>query len=463
MVWISRVKVSLVLGDLSGLAACRLMCETADVPNAMEPSSAAQLTTFTEAHLEDVSTPLCSSFDDSSGGVADRGGSAKFPESLGVWAIQTESVPTEISTTIPLDVQHNIGDVDIAAQDYPLDVSTGLALWKSVRGGGLISAPATDNPTSPPRTLETDGSNLPLHVPELLPGGLDIDTAPSDTSPFEEGGRVQRPQLMDDRKRNSASPTGELSSSVGQEDTPRAACGISANTPPSDRSSCDREHSTRSADTINDADTEGGDSDGPPLRRRRRRMQPHIRGSNSASSPLPARSSSLSIEVESITALLRRKRVRRRRRMRSGSAPSDTDDTPTNMFMSRSSRGGGERWPVPCFVERKMVGSQEVITIEVQAFDLRASSGRDFVLSPSDDTSQTTPRKGAASGSQRRARFSRAEEDLLVELKERRDPKISWKEIQRHFPNRTTGSLQVHYSTRLKGRCPRKRAAASKM
>jgi hypothetical protein len=47
-----------------------------------------------------------------------------------------------------------------------------------------------------------------------------------------------------------------------------------------------------------------------------------------------------------------------------------------------------------------------------------------------------------ACGSRRRARFSRAEEDLLIKLKERRDLKLSWREIQRHFPNWTIGSLQ---------------------
>jgi hypothetical protein len=110
-----------------------------------------------------------------------------------------------------------------------------------------------------------------------------------------------------------------------------------------------------------------------------------------------------------------------------------------------------------------MIGSQEVISIEVPAFDLYARSGRDSALSCSGDTSQTTPIRGAARQGRRGAGFLRAEEDLLVELKERREPKLSWREIKRHFPNRTTGSLQVHYSTRLKGRRPRKRAAAIKM
>jgi hypothetical protein len=123
----------------------------------------------------------------------------------------------------------------------------------------------------------------------------------------------------------------------------------------------------------------------------------------------------------------------------------------------------GEWRPIQCFVQQKTMGSQEVITIQMPAFDLYTRSGQAATLSPSDDTSQTTPIRGAARQGRRGAGFLRAEEDLLVELKERREPKLSWREIKRHFPNRTTGSLQVHYSTRLKGRRPRKRAAANKM
>ena len=169
------------------------------------------------------------------------------------------------------------------------------------------------------------------------------------------------------------------------------------------------------------------------------------------------------MEVESTTALRRRKRLRRRKGMRRDSPAPDTDDTSTSLTTSMSSRGSGERWPVQCYVERTMIGSQEVITIQVPAFDLCAKSGRDSALSPSGDTSQKTPILGIVRGGRRRARFSRAEEDLLIELKERREPKLSWREIKRHFPQRTTGSLQVHYSTQLKVRRPWRHAAAKKM
>lgn len=48
------------------------------------------------------------------------------------------------------------------------------------------------------------------------------------------------------------------------------------------------------------------------------------------------------------------------------------------------------------------------------------------------------------------ARVLSNEDELLIELKERR--KLKWKEIGEYFPKRSVGSLQVRYSTRLKSR-----------
>ena len=190
MVLIPRVKVSLVLNDL--VAACRLMREDSDIRNAIGTSSAAQAATSTAAHLEDVSTLLGNPFDHSRGGVADRGGSIIAQEPLDVWATQIHSVPAGTLGAVPLDVQHNGGDIGIAAQDCPLHDSASLALWEAFRGEVSISAPATDGPTSPPRTPKPDGSNLPLHTPQLPPGGPDINMALSNKPPLEEGDRVQQ-------------------------------------------------------------------------------------------------------------------------------------------------------------------------------------------------------------------------------------------------------------------------------
>ena len=363
-----------------------------------------------------------------------------------------ESMHAGTSNTVQPDVQHNSGDVGIAVQDYRSDDGASLALWAAFREEEeSISVPATDNPTSPSRTLETDGPNLPLHATELSPGSPNIDMAPSDKSPLEEGDCMQQPQLIDDRERNSTGPTVVESSPVEQDHISRAACDMSANSVPSEGLTYDRAHLSHSAGTTDAANLDGSDSDGPPLARRRRQALWRIRGSQSPSPPLNPRSSTHSTEMESTTALRRRKRVRRRKGMRRDFLAPETDDISTNLSMSMSNNEGEWR-PIQCFVQQKTTGSQEVITIQMPAFDLYTRSGLAATLSPSDDTSLTIPISSNAYGGRPRVRFSRAEEDLLVELKEQRGPKLSWREIQRRFPNRTTGSLQVHYSTHLKVR-----------
>ena len=88
-----------------------------------------------------------------------------------------------------------------------------------------------------------------------------------------------------------------------------------------------------------------------------------------------------------------------------------------------------------------MIGPWEVITIELPAFVLGTRSdgvsiliirfGRHRLLLP-------RSKAGAEPDSQK------AEDDLLVELTEQRDPKLSWKQIRKHFPNRTKASPLLH-------------------
>jgi hypothetical protein len=85
------------------------------IRNAIDTTSAAQAAISTEAQLEDVNTPLCNPFDDSRGRVADRGGSAMSRKPLDVWSTQMESLRAETPDTVQLDVQHNSGNVGIAA------------------------------------------------------------------------------------------------------------------------------------------------------------------------------------------------------------------------------------------------------------------------------------------------------------------------------------------------------------
>lgn len=412
----------------------------------------------TPAHLEDVSTPLCNPFDHSHGGIADKGVSVKSQES-DLWSTQMESVLVGTSDTSRQDVQLSRGDVGAAVQGCPPDDGASLALWDAFRGEVSISAPATDHPTSSSGFLETDGPNLPLHTAGLSPVRPSTDIVPGDKYPLEEENCVQQPELNDDRERNSAGPTLIESSLVEQDPTSRAASDKSTDTAPPEGSTCDRTQSCHSANTIDAADPEGSDDDELPWTSRRRRTLPRTRGSHSPSPSLTPWSSAGSIDAEPTMALRRRKRLRRRKGMRGDSPVPETDDSSTSLTTSMSNRGEGERWPVQCFVERAMMGSQEMITIRLPAFDLYARSGRESALSPSDDASQTIPINVAMRGSRRRVQFSQAEEERLVELKERRHPKLSWKEIQEHFPSRTTATLQVHYSTQLKGRLTSKRQA----
>lgn len=46
-------------------------------------------------------------------------------------------------------------------------------------------------------------------------------------------------------------------------------------------------------------------------------------------------------------------------------------------------------------------------------------------------------------------RYSQQEDRLLLRLRCQENPRLSWTEIEKHFPNRSQGSLQVRFSTHL--------------
>jgi hypothetical protein len=54
-----------------------------------------------------------------------------------------------------------------------------------------------------------------------------------------------------------------------------------------------------------------------------------------------------------------------------------------------------------------------------------------------------------AMGGPARTRYSTQEDELLLQLK---GAGLSWDEISEHFPERSKGTLQVRYSTKLKPR-----------
>jgi hypothetical protein len=67
-------------------------------------------------------------------------------------------------------------------------------------------------------------------------------------------------------------------------------------------------------------------------------------------------------------------------------------------------------------------------------------------LDKTEHTTQPSKKKPSA----RATRFLPDEDELLIELKEKRS--LPWKRIVKHFPGRTKGALQVRYSTQLKDR-----------
>jgi hypothetical protein len=50
----------------------------------------------------------------------------------------------------------------------------------------------------------------------------------------------------------------------------------------------------------------------------------------------------------------------------------------------------------------------------------------------------------------RHSKYAEVDDELLIQLKE--NDKLTWDEIAEHFPERTKGTLQVHYCTKLKNR-----------
>lgn len=67
-------------------------------------------------------------------------------------------------------------------------------------------------------------------------------------------------------------------------------------------------------------------------------------------------------------------------------------------------------------------------------------------------TNMKTHAAGAQSKTVRRTRFTKEEDERLMDLKENRN--LTWAQIKCSFPGRTIGALQVHYCTRLKGSRP---------
>ena len=306
------------------------------------------------------------------------------------------------------------------------------------------------DPLSPAQTRKTDGQGSPLDAPRLPPCSPKMCMERRDESSPDDAGHMQQLQPTGGRNRDSGILYKIKRSAAEQEDYSRRDLDVTIHTflPQALETTFDRVHPTSSADA---ADTEDNDSDGPPLPSRRRQKRSYARDTDRAARASPQstpQSRSHSTEVDSTRAPRRCKRLRRRKRTQPDSPDPDTVESSVTSVTSTSSGVTSERWPVECFFQRERVGSQEMVTLELPASSLRALFSQG-TAPRSGNKRRVTSVKVAARGSRQRARLSKEEGDLLAELKERREPRLSWREIQRHFPNRTSGSLRVHDRTHL--------------
>lgn len=85
---------------------------------------------------------------------------------------------------------------------------------------------------------------------------------------------------------------------------------------------------------------------------------------------------------------------------------------------------------IECYAFAQNVGSRVVITIE---------------LPPLERGTATQPKSNRKPQTSHRSRSSREDDDLLIKLRRQNNPRLTWEQIQKHFPGRSQGSLQVRY------------------
>ncbi|KAM0720784.1 hypothetical protein Q7P37_003069 [Cladosporium fusiforme] len=105
-------------------------------------------------------------------------------------------------------------------------------------------------------------------------------------------------------------------------------------------------------------------------------------------------------------------------------------------------RPSSERRPIQCFLSSQRVSSGIQFTLELPPLDVGPCAP--IAIQP-------------AARSRKRMKYSAADNKRLLKLRRQTNPKLTWKQIQTHFPGRTQGSIQVHYSTQLMEKYNRKR------
>jgi hypothetical protein len=198
--------------------------------------------------------------------------------------------------------------------------------------------------------------------------------------------------------------------------------------------------------------------DGPPLKRNRK-VHLQLPHNSILSLPNPDRS-----RAASVPARLERPASLRcdnqPESWKSSSPPPTGDEEPT-------SNAGTvyQEWPMRGFFKLITIGNEvrygmefsleDVQQLCAAAFPLHmssAGSNASFSAQPSRhaQTFSAYARAENAPSRSKRPRFTEEDDAKLVDLKERRG--WSWEDIQRSFSGRSTGSLQVRYSTKLKDR-----------
>ena len=411
---------------------------TADVQSTINTSHQAQSAAFPLTRPEQAQTPPCTLLYQLQDQNVGEGAFAGLRELAEICGEQAYYVPTSISGTARPDAHRDTGGAENTAQDCHLDDITSVHYQQGFCDEGDRDADPTRTKNKllcPPRTHRSDSPVLLPCAPKSLPYGSNISVKAG----HESSSRLQQ-QLL------TAGATSS-SSEIGFNDS-RSDLDMTCNSflPDTPKTMVDREPPTGRVGT---ADSGQDESDGPSLPGRRHRKRQQMESSYRTLLTASRRSSESSSEVESTKVLRGRKRLRRRKVLQRDPSISDPDHPLPSPAASTSSANIRDRWSVHCVIVQKMVGPQEVITIELPAFAWCTLFDGERTSLPLSNTVRTTPTPAAQLQGKCRVRFSKAEEDLLAELKEQRDPKLSWKQIQRRFPTRTKASLQVHYCTQL--------------
>ncbi|KAJ9656081.1 hypothetical protein H2201_008653 [Coniosporium apollinis] len=126
-----------------------------------------------------------------------------------------------------------------------------------------------------------------------------------------------------------------------------------------------------------------------------------------------------------------------------------------------------ETWPIWGFMKRERIGSKEFYTLDFSPDDLhrqipssvRSVKSRRTATKPTALRMATGPPcvarqartpKSTPRPQKMKFKFTEEEDERLIDLKESR--RLPWGEIEKFFPGRSAGSLQVHYCTKLRDR-----------